>query len=1603
MERNTAPVTEKIEHHLIHSAWIRRPLKVLLGVLIFILFIPVLIYLPPVQDALKDVACDYVRKSTGMNIGIEKFRLRFPLDISLQGVHVIEKSGDTMALAREALVDVKLRPLLNLNLDINKLQLRDGYYRMLSEDSSMTMKVRAGNLTVDGGSRVEIARSKILLNKVSLKDGDLNLYMNVWKQKSTPEDTTAKSTPFLILANDIALDNFRFGMSMLPTIDTLQLQANSIHLKGGVINLRENTITARRLAVSDGDFEYLTPTAEWVKAHPAPPPQPSSGPPMVIQGAEVSLDNFNVLYGVKGAKPQPGFDANYISMSGVSIGLKDFYNEQSSVRLPITRLTGRERCGLEITEGGGTVDIDSLGISLNKLNIRTLYSQINADAYLSFGMMAMQPNAPLRADLSGKIGIPDVTAFMPALKTYTNLLPTRNPITIDLAASGSLSSLNIPKLLVNVPSCVSLTASGQVDNPMEPDKLRGRLKFDGNLLNPAIIDKIAGPTGVNIPPLKLTGEANIAPDDYSADFRLTSQAGNVAARGHVALGREQYQADVTISNLNVMRFMPTLGLGEVSADIKAKGTGFNPTTGKAHADLDVVLHHFSYLGQSYRDIKAVVQIDGNRFHLNADSRNPDLDLMIEGEGSIAPDFYTADIRADIVNANLTGPGLSNETNEGHGTILLKGSASPNKWLYDVTLDVEDLKWVAGDELIDLSDGLHAYFKSTTDSVQAMVAARQVSLDFGAAAPLQKTISDFTKVADAAMAQISTKKIDLTGLLTTLPDFNLDLNASGKGILGEVLSPRGMSIDTVALAFRKDSLFTGSGKVININTGSLLLDTVTLGLNQRENLIDYELHLGNRPGTLDEFANVDLLGYIGENRLSAYLTQKNIQGQTGYRFGFTAALQDSTVSLHFTPLKATIGYIPWKVNDDNFIDYSFDNQVRAKLEATSAESKILLETLDRPDKLANVHLVLDNIRIKDFTNLLIEAPPVDGVIHSDLNLVYAGKRGFGGRGNLSVQNLSWEKQKIGTFDFGLAAGVDSLGTTGAKITLDVDGHEAVALKARIFPEGSEKSDELSLDLTKFPLKIANAFLGKDVAQLEGGLTGSLAMTGNFTAPVLNGSIYCDSVRTYIPMMGSWLKFDKQPMTVTDNVISLNGFSIFGQNDNPLVINGNIDAKKFSSILFDINAKATNFQLTNNDARARSDIYGKIFFDLDASAKGPLSRFDVNARLGVLSTTNAYYTLSTASELTKQSTDGVVKFVQFNDTTAAAAADSIASAVNMRINANLSIAPGTQVTVNLQDNNQGKVQVSPSGNLVYFQNYMGDMRLNGQINLGQGMAKYTIPVKGAMTFTINPNSYVLWNGDLLNPTLNINVYDDIKATVKTTGQNTRPVNFIVGIDVTNTLENPKVVFDLSTEDDLTINNELQSMSADQRSTQAMNLLLYGQYTGAGSKTQTNLNNTLYGMVESVINQWAARAIHGVDLSFGIDQYNTGTNGQNSTTTSYSYQLSKSLFNNRFKIVVGGNYSTDASVEDNFAQNLISNISFEYMLKQTNSTSMLLKLFRHADYESILEGEVTETGVGFVMKRRLGNLSRLFNFKRRKKNNSAATDTVANSKNSNKKVSQ
>ena len=1569
--------------------WWKIPMRIIGCILLVIILVPVLIYVPPIQTAVKNLACDIVEKSTGMKIEIGHFSLRFPLDIQLDDLRVIPAPGDTMVAARQAIADIQLLPLLHLDARINRLNLSDAKMRILSADSSMDMRILAGSLIVGEGSAANIKTSHISLRDAKISDGHVSMVMNVWKKQASADTT---SVPFIIDANNLRLENFSFAMSMLPTIDTLRLAAPSLDLRDAVINLKDSKIHAASLSSAGGDFTYLTPTAEYIAAHPVPVDSVSpASPPMIIEADSIDLSAYRLLYAIKGASPLPGFDASYISLSDLDISLSNFYNAATTIKAPVTSLSGRERSGLQVTSGSGVFSMDSTGMALSDLKVATPFSRIGISALIPNSLLAFEPSATVEIDADASIGMQDAVAFMPTLGEYARAIGLSNPLNARIIAHGTLDNVDIPRLDLAIPATLSLRASGKARNILDLKRLQGEVAIDGELTRPGLVNELAGPLDFDLPRLALKGKASADRQTYALDMKATTTAGDLAAVGKVSLTAESYQANVQVKEIDLQSFVKDLPISFLTADIQAKGAGFNPERPSAHTDVKIQVSDIVYDGHPLRNITADLSLLRGDIDFALHSPNRNLNLDISGKGNIKSDLYRFDIDADIRYADLMAMGFSPTQNSGSGQFTISGTASPKKWNYDVALDLSSLDWTVGEATYDLPP-LQATFRSTDNLTAARVESDRLGLTFDSPRGLKNLLDELTAATAGLDKQIAARNLDMASIEDKLPPFMLKANGNGNGILRKLLSPSGIAVDTLYLTLGKDSVISGNMGVRNLVSGTMVLDTITLDLRQREHLIDYALHLGNGPGAMDEFANVNLAGYIANNRLSAYLTQQNLKGEQGYRLGFTGALNDSILSLHFTPLKATIAYLPWTINLDNHLDYRFsDHRIDANLKASSESSSILIKTEPLADGDGEqLHLNLTDIHLQDFLKMSVQAPPLTATVNSDILLSYDGKS-LQGNGSLDLTDLSYARQKIQDIDLNLLASLDPKGDSKIAAILNVARHHAMTgtcLLVRDSVAGLQPTD-LKLNFDGLPLALANPFLGPDMVSLSGELKGECDVA--FDKGIkLNGALRLDSAGVFIPMMDTRLKLDSDPIPVDDNVITFDQYTITGVNSNPLTLNGSVDASNFSDIRFDLLAAASNFQLVGTSARSRADLRGKLFLNLDARARGSMSLMDINATMSILSATDVTYTLSEATQLEASSKEGLVKFVNLADSTLVAKADSLTNPTTaMRISASLTLQPGVEATVNIPavSGTSGKVVVSPSGTLSYFQNYMGDMKLNGQLLTGEGSVRYALPVIGTKTFQFEPESSITWNGDLMNPTLNISANDPVKANVSMNGQASL-VDFNVILNITGNLAQPNLIFDLSTDNDMTIQNELQGMTADQRSTTAMNLLLTGQYTGSGAKNVNSnfLTGNIYNILTSQINSWAANAIKGVDLSFGVDQYETGDVNNSSTTTSYSYQMSKSLFDNRFKIIVGGNYSTDANADENFAQNLISDISFEYILMQRTNSTLLARLFRHTGYESILEGEITETGLGFAYRRKLNNLRSLFRLpgRRRKQRN-------------------
>lgn len=1584
---------KKVKKHLIKCTWLRRTLKTLMWIVIVILAIPVLLYIPPIQTLVKNIACDQLSQSTGMKVSVGKFRLGFPLDVKLQDVKILEASGDTMVLARELLADVKLLPLFRGDVDLNKVELTQGYYRMVSKDSSMVLTLEAGFLSLKGGSKVRLSDMNMDLRDPVLKDARINVAMDVWKSKP---DTVSEPSTMIIRANRIRMENVEYSMQMLPYIYNLKAHFKQGNVENALVDLKNSKISIGNFEANGGDIAYTTETAEWVAAHPAPVDTvPSDTAPMTVELKKISLRGFSALYNTKGYKPLPGFDASYIQVNNLDLDIDNFYNCSSTVRVPITSLSGTERCGLSITSGKGTVAIDEEGIRLDGFDITTPFSALDFSALLTYDMLEFKPDGRLMAKGGGYVGFADIASYMPSLSTLLMTLPGTKRAGLDIDIEGTLGELSINNFGLDMPGLLFIKSQGAVANALDPANLRLHLNLDGGVRNSSPINRFLKGTGMKLPDFTLRGTVDAGGGNYSADLAMHSPKGRIALDGRVSMNAETYDATLKVNGLDVASIMPQLGVGLVTADVYAKGAGFNPTRPGAKALVSAEVTHAVYDGFDYGPLTFDGEVDKGVYDLALASKNPALDMDIRAKGQIDRNTYIVDAEADIYNLDLRKLNFITDTIEGKGWIAINGTANPTDMLFDLNMAVRDLDLTYGQEHVSLPEAADLRFLAQSDSTSVSLTGDRLLFDFQAPEGLESLTTRLSQASTDIFTQLAAKQMDFAQINQALPRFALTADIGAAGMLRQFIEPTGYNFDRLQLNLRNAETLDGAMSLTGLNTGTMLLDTITADLRQHSERMLYKLHLGNKAGNLPELARVDINGYVGGNRGSVALRQWNAQGENGYKIGMTAAINDSVLSLHCTPLNAVIGYKDWTINADNFIDLGPGKMIRSNLKAQGEGGSSIALNSGLTEKGHNyLDVALSDVHLQDFMMMFPDLPSIRGDLNSDLHLELR-PRGVVGRGTVNLNDLYYENTRVGNLEADLRGGTNLSDGAGALLNLSLDKQHVLAFRGGVRRDSitGEEKTRVKMELDSFPLRMLNPFIGPDMMQLSGYLVGSLDVTGSLLQPMLNGSLRCDTVGVYLPIAASSLRFKNgQTVTVTDNLLDFNSFTVYGQSAQPLVLDGTVDATHFNDILLDLSLSGNNITLIDNDKRARSDVYGRLDVNVDALVKGSLSKLDVEGRLSVLPSTDVTYVLGSDVAAENPTTTDVVRFVQFNDTTQTEKADSLPPSLLLKINGTLNIVNGAQFTVNLNSSGTNRASLSPSGNLTYTQSYMGDTRVNGRININSGQVRYTPPLMSEKVFDFNPNSYVVWNGELMNPTLHLSATDRLKANVQQNGSNSRLIYFDVGLDVSGTLSAMKVNFDLATNEDITVQNELLSMTPEQRSTQAMNMLLYGTYTGPGVSASSNLSNPLYGFLASQLNNWAARTVRGVDLTFGIDQYKNTLEGETSTATSYSYQVSKSLFDNKFKIVVGGNYTTDAQGDQEFVENLISDVSFEYMLKQSNNLNMYLRLFRHTGWESILEGEITETGVGFVMKRKISNFKQLFRIPGRRRKKSASITAPA-----------
>ena len=370
--------------------------------------------------------------------------------------------------------------------------------------------------------------------------------------------------------------------------------------------------------------------------------------------------------------------------------------------------------------------------------------------------------------------------------------------------------------------------------------------------------------------------------------------------------------------------------------------------------------------------------------------------------------------------------------------------------------------------------------------------------------------------------------------------------------------------------------------------------------------------------------------------------------------------------------------------------------------------------------------------------------------------------------------------------------------------------------------------------------------------------------------------------------------------------------------------------------------------------------------------------MRGNMNVLGSTNLTYVLTDSPLTVEDRLDGLVTFTSFRDTVNVDDKEEVTLSLGgMDMLMNLHLDESVRLRADLSMDRSKYIELEGGGDLNMRYTPQGDINLTGRYTLSGGTMKYSIPIIPLKEFTFANGSYVDWRGDPMTPTLNLKATERIRASVADNdGGQPRMVNFDVSIGIKNNLSSPDLLFDIEAPEDATIQNELESMGRDERNKQAITMLATGIYLGGGRKGGLTMSSALNSVLQSQINSLAG-GLKNASISVGIEDRTSAETGD--TQKDFSFRYAQRLFNDRVQIVIGGKVSTGSNAT-NSNESFIDNISLEYRLDRTGTR--YIRAFHNKNYESILDGEITETGVGVVLRRKMDRLGELFIFKRKKK---------------------
>ncbi len=526
-------------------------------------------------------------------------------------------------------------------------------------------------------------------------------------------------------------------------------------------------------------------------------------------------------------------------------------------------------------------------------------------------------------------------------------------------------------------------------------------------------------------------------------------------------------------------------------------------------------------------------------------------------------------------------------------------------------------------------------------------------------------------------------------------------------------------------------------------------------------------------------------------------------------------------------------------------------------------------------------------------------------------------------------------------------------------------------------------DLQVAVDRLRLSSIEPLTGGQLSDLSGQLKGNLQVGGTTEQPRLNGDLRFQEAALQVAMLGAQFQIGDQPIEFEDDQIRIDRLLLIDSLGNRATANGTIILRSSTDYLLDLDVQAEGF-LALNSTEADNELYfGDLIIDADVDISGPADAAVVRVRAEPQNGSSLTYQLLSSDVRRAREENGVRRYVEmarwdqvfqveaFNE-------KAVRRATGYTINADLKVDPDLDFKVVTNIITGDAFEGSGDGTISFQQFPDGRQEMTGRVTMVEG--KYDFSFSGlSREFTIEPESYLQWTGDVLNPELDLTILYEVRtsayplvAQYAEAGDESvrQKQTFQVAIHLDGTLRETTIETDIRYPD-IFGNAELQSVERalrnlrqvpSQLNQQAFALLLLQGFINLEGEPQADNEgieeaaaNTLASVLTNQLNNFANRYLGFVDVDFGYESFETA---EGATQSDVRLSLSKRLLNDRLVISVDGVATTISGDDSNSgSQTYLDNISAEYLLDDNGT--LRIKIFNDRERNTLLLGDVVRIG--------------------------------------------